>query len=303
MPQRPMVDVVGAVDIHVHSAPSYTHHRPWDDDVTAQHGVSEGMAGIVLKDHTEPTVTRAYLAQKAAPGIRMFGGVVLNHSVGGINPDAADFACTMGAAQVWCPTVDALRHSQVFPQGNYATAAEIGPAEPVKKSRHLLSKPPISLLKDGELTPEAKDVVKICQIWDAMLGTSHIHKSEMAALTKFARQEGFKKVVITHGNWALMSELTGTEMRELGEMGAWIEFCGTSLMPPHGARSMEAEVKLLNEIGLERCILASDAGAQIYGTAPTMFRAYLQLLNNSGLPLQAIRTMSADKPKQLLNMV
>ena len=128
MPQRPMVDVVGAVDIHVHSAPSYTHHRPWDDDVTAQHGVSEGMAGIVLKDHTEPTVTRAYLAQKAAPGIRMFGGVVLNHSVGGINPDAADFACTMGAAQVWCPTVDALRHSQVFPQGNYATAAE-QPAE------------------------------------------------------------------------------------------------------------------------------------------------------------------------------
>jgi hypothetical protein len=173
----------------------------------------------------------------------------------------------------------------------------------VKKSRHLLRKPPISLLKDGELTPEAKDVVKICQIWDAMLGTSHIHKSEMAALTKFARQEGFKKVVITHGNWALMSELTGTEMRELGEMGVWIEFCGTSLMPPHGARSIEAEVKLLNEIGLERCILASDAGAQIYGTAPTMFRAYLQLLNNSGLPLQAIRMMSADRPKQLLNMV
>jgi hypothetical protein len=65
---------------------------------------------------------------------------------------------------------------------------------------------------------------------------------------------------------------------------------------------MDAEVKLLNEIGIERCVLASDAGAQIYGTAPTMFRAYLQLLNNTGLPLQAIRTMSSDTPKQLLNM-
>src|ERR1700738_2452116 len=136
MNPRLMIDVVGAVDIHVHSAPSYTHYRPWDDDLTAHQGVSEGMAGIVLKDHTEPTVTRAYLAQKAVPGIRMFGGVVLNHSVGGINPEAAGFACTMGGVQIWCPTVDALRHSQVFPQGRYATGTgnDIGPAEPVKKS-------------------------------------------------------------------------------------------------------------------------------------------------------------------------
>lgn len=302
MPQRPMIDVVGAVDIHVHSAPSYTHHRPWDDDTTAQHGVSEGMAGIVLKDHTESTVTRAYLAQKAVPGIRMFGGIVLNHSVGGINPDAADFACTMGAGEIWCPTVDALRHSQVFPQGNYATASNIGPAEPIKKSRHLLKKPPISLLKDGELTQEAKDVVKICQVWDVMFGTSHIHKTEMAALAKFAKQEGFKKIVITHGNWALMSELTLPEMRELADMGAWIEFCGTSLQPPHGARSIEAEAKLIHDVGVDRCILASDAGAQIYGTAPTMFRAYLQLLANCGLPVDDIRLMSITRPKQLLNM-
>jgi hypothetical protein len=247
-------------------------------------------------------VTRAALAQKASPGIRMFGGIVLNHAVGGINPDAADFACTMGAGEVWCPTVDALRHSQVFPQGNYATASNIGPAEPVKKSRHILKKPPISLLKDGELTQEAKDVVKICQIWEVMFGTSHIHKSEMAALAKFARQEGFKKIVITHGNWLLMSELTAAEMRELADMGAWIEFCATSLQPPHGARPIEAEAKLIQEVGVDRCILASDAGAQIYGTAPTMFRAYLQLLANCGLPAEDIRLMSSTRPKQLLNM-
>jgi hypothetical protein len=302
MPERPLVDVVGAVDIHVHSAPSYTHHRPWDDVVTARHGLDEGMAAIVLKDHTECTVTRAALAQTAVPGIRMFGGVVLNHSVGGINPDAADFACTMGGVEVWCPTVDALRHSQVFPQGNYATAPDIGPAEPAKKSRHILKKPPISLLKDGALTDEIKDVVKICQIWDVMLGTSHIHKSEMAALAKFAKQEGFCNLVITHGNWLLMSELSDAEMRELADLGAWIEFCGTSLLPPHGARSMEAEVKALYTVGLDRCILASDAGGQTYGSAPTVFRAYLQLLLNTGLPLKDIRVLSSDRPKQLLHM-
>jgi Family of unknown function (DUF6282) len=302
MPERPLVDVVGAVDIHVHSAPSYTHRRPWDDVVTARQGLDEGMAAIVLKDHTECTVTRAALAQKAVPGIRMFGGVVLNHSVGGINPDAADFACTMGGVEVWCPTVDALRHSQVFPQGNYATAADIGPAEPPKKSRHILKKPPISLLKDGALTDEIKDVVKICQIWDVMLGTSHIHKNEMAALAKFAKQEGFCKLVITHGNWLLMSELSDAEMRELADLGAWIEFCGTSLLPPHGARSMEAEVKALYTVGLDRCILASDAGGQTYGSAPSVFRAYLQLLLNTGLPLKDIRVLSSDRPKQLLHM-
>jgi hypothetical protein len=65
---------------------------------------------------------------------------------------------------------------------------------------------------------------------------------------------------------------------------------------------MDAEVKALYTVGLDRCILASDAGGQTYGSPPSMFRAYLQLLLNTGLPLKDIRVLSSDRPKQLLHL-
>ena len=55
-------------------------------------------------------------------------------------------------------------------------------------------------------------------------------------------------------------------------------------------------------IGTQRCVLASDAGAQIYGTQPSVFRAYLQLLNNGGLPLAEIKRMAWEHPRRLLNL-
>ena len=306
MPVRPMVDVIDAIDIHVHSAPSYTHHRPWDDAETALQAREAGMAAVVLKDHTESTVTRARLAQKAAPGVRMFGGVVLNNAVGGINPDAADVACTMGAGEIWMPTVDAARHAEVFVPGGYYDRdnPHLGPAEPEKKSRHLIKIRPITIVKDnGELTDEAKDVVCICKTWDVMLGTSHIHKHEALALAKFSKAESFKKLVITHVNWAILCNYTPQEMKALADLGAWLEFCGTAIFPPTPARTIEQEVALLKEVGTQRCILASDAGAQVFGTAPTVFRGYLQLLNNAGLPISEIKEMASERPRRLLNMM
>lgn len=303
MPERPLIDVVGAVDLHTHAAPSYSHSRPYDDDVTARQAAEAGMAAYLLKDHTEPTVTRAHLAQKAAPGVRVYGGIVLNHTVGGVNPEAADFACTMGGREVWMPTVDAARHAEVFGQGGYTLKESgVGTAEPAKKSRHLLRKPPIRILKDGTLIDDAKDVVKICKIWDVMLGASHLYNEEILALLRFAREEKFDKIVITHANWTVVRNVTAQHLREMAELGAWIEFCGTAMLPPHNCMTVEQEVSWLNTIGTERCVLASDAGAQIYGTAPSVYRAYLQLLNNAGLPLKEIRRMAVDHPTRLLNM-
>lgn len=303
MPARPLVDVAGAVDLHVHAAPSYSHSRPYDDDVTARQALEAGLAAYLLKDHTEPTVTRAHLAQKAAPGLRVFGGVVLNHTVGGVNPEAADCALTMGGRKVWMPTVDAARHAETFGQGGYTLKESgIGTAEPDKKSRHLLRKQPIRILKDGKLIDDAKDVVRICKVWDAMLGASHLYNEEIVALLRFAKQEKFDKIVITHANWTVIRDVTAQQLREMTEMGAWIEFCGSAMLPPHSCLTVDEEVKWLNTIGTRRTVLASDAGAQTYGTAPSVYRAYLQLLNNGGLPLKAIKAMAVDHPRSLLNM-
>ena len=80
-------------------------------------------------------------------------------------------------------------------------------------------------------------------------------------------------------------------LKEMAELGAWIEFCGTAMLPPHNCLTVEKELEWLNAIGTERCVLASDAGAQIYGTQPSVFRAYLQL-RTTGPPLAEIKRMA-----------
>ena len=41
------------------------------------------------------------------PGIKAFGAITLNHSVGGLNPVAVELAGRSGCKIVWMPTVDA----------------------------------------------------------------------------------------------------------------------------------------------------------------------------------------------------
>jgi hypothetical protein len=67
------------------------------------------MRGIVLKNHYESTAAQAYLVRKEVPGIEVFGGIDLNRSVGGINPEPIEHMVQMKGGLgrvVWLPTFD-----------------------------------------------------------------------------------------------------------------------------------------------------------------------------------------------------
>lgn len=84
-----MVDIQGAIDIHIHSHPCL-FLRIADDRTIAQTAAEAILAAIVVKCHHESTVSRAYLLQSEFPEMKIFGGVVLNSRVGSINPSAID---------------------------------------------------------------------------------------------------------------------------------------------------------------------------------------------------------------------
>lgn len=69
-----------------------------------------GMNAILIKSHQNSTVERAWLVSQWIPGIRVFGGIVLNETVGGLNLAAVRLAVKMGAKQVWMPTRSARNH-------------------------------------------------------------------------------------------------------------------------------------------------------------------------------------------------
>ena len=61
-----------------------------DDLEVARISKRYGLANVVIKNHVSSTAGRAELVNKIVKGISVYGGIVLNHSVGDINPSAVE---------------------------------------------------------------------------------------------------------------------------------------------------------------------------------------------------------------------
>ena len=116
-PPPPKVSpAAGVIDMHVHSHPD-VFGRNMDDIDVAQLARSKGMRGILLKNHVAETASRAALVMKVVPGIEVWGGVVLNKAVGGINPDAVEWMHRVYGGRgkvVWLPTFESDKHVKTF---------------------------------------------------------------------------------------------------------------------------------------------------------------------------------------------
>ena len=75
----------GSYDLHIHPIPSHVPRLLDDFEVLAQ-AEEAGMAGVLLKNHYEPTGARAILANRRGEGFRAkaYGAAVLNWVVIGV---------------------------------------------------------------------------------------------------------------------------------------------------------------------------------------------------------------------------
>ena len=75
------------------------------------------MKAVLIKDHLTQTADRAQIASQVTE-FPVFGGIILNLSVGGLNLFALKAALPYGIKQVWMPTLDAsqfLRNREMLP--------------------------------------------------------------------------------------------------------------------------------------------------------------------------------------------
>lgn len=149
------ISLNGAFDFRVHSSPD-SIDRSIDADDVAQLAKEAGMRGIVLKNHWDSTAALAYMVRKRVPGLEVFGGVVLNRSVGGINIEAVKHMAAMKGGYgkvVWMPTMD----SESF-------------VTKLKENR-----PFVPVTKDGHLVPEVLELIDfMAQHPELVLETGHI---------------------------------------------------------------------------------------------------------------------------------
>src|SRR6478672_12161411 len=104
----------GVIDIHAHSSPD-ARPRSIDAIDLAKLAKARGMRGLVLKNHWESTASVAYLVRKEVPGIAVFGGIDLNISVGGMNPEAVERMARITGGWgrfVWMSTFDSQAQVQ-----------------------------------------------------------------------------------------------------------------------------------------------------------------------------------------------
>ncbi|MCK6579374.1 MAG: DUF6282 family protein [Anaerolineae bacterium] len=289
------VSVVGAFDLHVHSAPC-VYPRLADDLTIAEAARDAGLRGMVFKSHHEATVGRAAavnaaLTRQNPTPFNTYGSVTLNHALGGINPAAVETALKTGARVVWLPTVDSQGHVDAF---GYSGSWDVQGAE-----FHAQRSAPLTILAQGALTPQVKAILSLCQEQGVALATGHLGKAEVVALAQFARRQRFERLVITHP----LFRVPGFQPEELPELvapGVFFEFTYCALSPMWRHTTVEDTVAAIQTVGVEQAYLSSDGG-QTHNPIPHEgLRLLAQMCLEKGLSLGNIRMLIEDTPARLI---
>lgn len=287
----PLIDVRGAIDMHVHSHPDIFPRLGDDIDlVTAAR--DHGLRAMVLKCHHENTVSRSYFANGAVEGIDVFGGIVLNSYVGFANPAAVDVALKLGGKFVWMPTVDAAYHAEVH--GGTGTLVGLSGGRTGGPTYTVLD-------DDGRLKPEILEIIGMIAEHDAVLATAHLSPAEITPLVARARAEGVEHVVITHPFYKAPG-LSLEQLKELVDLGAVAElgYCDYSAMWHVGF--IEEVVEAVEVLGAENCVLVSDCGQRHNPLPSEALRIYAQTVFEKGVSEEDVYTMIRDVPARILGL-
>ncbi|MCL5961911.1 MAG: DUF6282 family protein [Chloroflexi bacterium] len=278
----------GAVDIHMHTAPDIYPRGVTDLDAAIQ-AKAAGMRAIMIKCHVTSTGDRAEIAS-AVTGLQVFGGIVLNHPVGGINVEAVRTAILLGAKQVWMPTTQSaqyLKHVGSIPM--FAASMPRGITG-------------LSVLQDGHLIPEIAPILRLVAENDVILGTGHLHKAEAFALVDAARAAGVANVLITHP-LADFLEYTIDELKVLAAKGAILEhhwaFCTPAVQNQLDPAWVAGAIKA---IGPESCIMATDGGQEINPPPVEMMVRFIAEMLKNGLAEEEVSVMVRDNPARILGL-
>ena len=286
LPAAALAQLEGVIDLHVHCAPD-SGPRSIDALEVARLARRHGMRALLFKNHYTPTASLAYLVHQVVPGIDVYGGIALNRSVGGVNPQAVEhMARTTGhlGRVVWMPTFDSEHyHRTVKPNPNF-----------------------VPIARDGKLLPEVDEVLTIIARENLALATGHSSPAESLLLIRAARQKGIERIIVTHPSLKEIG-MSVAMQKEAAGLGAFLEYTFNATLPPNpvwggGSSSMEEYVKTIREVGPEHCILSSDLGQPMNPVHTDGLIAFFEQLKANGFTQAEIDTMAKRNPAKFLGL-
>lgn len=280
-----------AIDIHVHIGPEAIPRKYSIERLIREEKGKIG--GFVLKNHFFPTVP--LIAKQNS--LAIFGGLVLNNFVGGLNTEAIYAMSTIAQHPfiVWFPTIHA---DNFLRQSMY----EIAP-EWVKNKNIIARKAtavvPVIITKNNKLTPEAIKVLYTIKQCNAVLATGHISWEESLLLVDKALAVGIKNIVITHPIYQRVGMPIRVQ-KSLAQRGCFIEQCYS--MYSIDKITIEALVEQIQDIGYKSIILSSDVG-QTFSPAPSdALYKFAKILHEKGIKEDTLHQMLVKNPKKLMSI-
>lgn len=289
-PPAPVSPIKGLIDFHTHAAPDI-FGRSLDDDELATLAATRQMEAVVFKNHVTHTADRAFLVRKHVPGIKVFGGITLNHAVGGLNPQAVEWMWRMQGGYgrvVWFPTFDADNH--------------------VKRTR--TGTAGIRVVDDrGQVLPAARAVLKVAAAQRLVVQTGHASPEEALALIAAAREEGCERIVVTHAQFDVVG-MSLEHMKKAAALGGKLELCALLMLAGptsplefmhHTARVEVADTAArIKAVGAEHFVLGTDLGQAGNPTPADGLQMLVAGLLKHGITREQIQTMGREIPGALL---
>ena len=286
--------------MHVHTNPDL-RLRAYDDFELADAAIRVGARAIVIKTHLGFTVNRAYLTNQYVKrvygentGFTMYGGVVMNKVIGGINPEedmgtpfdltveAVEKGLKLGAKEIWLPTQSAKRHLEKMGKN---------PADGIE------------LVRDGKVVPELLDVFKLIKDHDAVLGTAHVSPEEAFVVVEAARNAGVKKIVITHPEWWVVDMSMDDQVRLVKDYDVILERCYAQNMGGGAYKSnLPDNLEIIKAVGYEHVMVDTDGGQTENPHWELALEEYMQYLVDHGIPEEQVYYMTKTIPYRLLGI-
>lgn len=272
------MNFTGVVDMHIHTGPDIRPRR-LDDIELAQAAIRLGVRAVVIKSHVMPTTGRAAIAEKVCPGVRVFGGIVLNPQVGGINPAAVEAAIKMGGKIVWLPTSFSVAQRRAEGKNDGVVT-----------------------VIDNKVVPALVDICKLIAQHNLVLATGHLSPEEIFVVVAEAQRQGVQKIVITHPEIGTVN-MSIADQQALAKSGVYFE--RVYAQPLGGGKyksNLVTNLEAIEKVGYQSTIIATDSGQVENPPWNESIVEYITFLEKQGISQAELAVMTKTTPAKLLDL-
>jgi hypothetical protein len=249
----------GFTDTHIHTSPD-VKPRLLTDIEAAMDAKKERMNAIVIKSHNEPTSDRAIIASDVTD-FPVYGGVVLNSSIGGLNIAAVKSSALIGGKFVWFPTIS---YSSI--KINWSNVEDI---LHVAKENHMV------------------------------IATGHLKSDDIFTLLDMAKSLGIWRIIVNHPLTKVVAASLDEQV-EMSTY-AYLEHCFVGCMKKHDELDPGLIKDSIKKVGAKRCLMATDFGQIHNPHPVNGMKMFIDTMVHEGISIDEIYLMCKDNPNKLIN--